>query len=77
MEELIKQKLFKQTNGGTAGLDPRCKLLLLIAVGVVSFFLTGELCGLLLVLSVGAFLPWAEAWGRHAGAFWDLSWFPC
>ena len=63
MEEQIKQNLIKQRYNGTARLDPRCKLFLLIAVGIISFLLTGGLSGFLLTLSVGGVLTFGSAGG--------------
>lgn len=63
MEEQIKQNLMRHAYNGTACLDPRCKLFLLIAVGIISFLLTGGLSGFLLILSVGVVLAFGSARG--------------
>lgn len=51
--------------GGTADIDPRVKLFLLLAIGFVSYFVAGELAGLLLMagfclfISLGRGVKWA------------------
>ena len=52
IKQIIKQRAFQ----GTALLDPRCKLLLLIGIGFVSYFLGGELVSFMLVLAYGLFI---------------------
>ena len=52
IKQIIKQRAFQ----GTALLDPRCKLLLLIGIGCVSYFLRGELVSFMLVLAYGLFI---------------------
>ena len=52
IKQIIKQRAFQ----GTALLDPRCKLLLLIGIGCVSYFLGGELVSFMLVLAYGLFI---------------------
>jgi energy-coupling factor transporter transmembrane protein EcfT len=42
--------------GGTANLDPRCKLLLLIAVGMVNYFLSGDVVSLSLMIVFCTFI---------------------
>jgi len=57
MEEIhIKQMIERQSFRGSALLDPRCKLLLLICIGFVSYFLTGEAVSLALMLAYGLFI---------------------
>ena len=41
-ETQIKQIIERQPLHGTALLDPRCKILLLVCIGFVSYFLAGE-----------------------------------
>ena len=53
IKQIIKQRAFQ----GTALLDPRCKLLLLIVIGCVSYFLGGELVSFMLELAYGLFIP--------------------
>ena len=44
MEEAqIKQIIERQPLHGSALLDPRCKILLLVCIGFVSYFLAGQL----------------------------------
>ena len=52
IKQIIKQRAFQ----GTALLDPRCKLLLLIGIGCVSYFLGWELVSFMLVLAYGLFI---------------------
>lgn len=52
IKQIIKQRAFQ----GTALLDPRCKLLLLIGIGCVSYFSGGELVSFMLVLAYGLFI---------------------
>lgn len=54
MEEAqIKQIIERQPLHGSALLDPRCKILLLICIGFVSYFLAGEVVSLALMLVYG------------------------
>ena len=54
MEETqIKQIIEQQTFHGSALLDPRCKILLLVCIGFVSYFLAGEVVSLALMLVYG------------------------
>ena len=41
-ESQIKQIIEQQPLHGSALLDPRCKILLLVCIGFVSYFLAGE-----------------------------------
>lgn len=50
--ELISVNL----NKGTANLDPRCKLISLILVGSITFFINSDLAGLLFVLGISIFI---------------------
>ena len=51
MEEAkIKQIIERQPLHGSALLDPRCKILLLVCIGFVSYFLAGEVVSLALML---------------------------
>lgn len=57
MEETqIKQIIERQPLHGSALLDPRCKILLLICIGCVSYFLGGELVSFALMLTYGLFI---------------------
>ena len=51
-ETQIKQIIERQPLHGTALLDPRCKILLLVCIGFVSYFLAGEVVSLALMLSL-------------------------
>ena len=54
MEEAqIKQIIERQPLHGSALLDPRCKILLLVCIGFVSYFLAGEVVSLVLMLVYG------------------------
>ena len=55
-EPQIKQIIKQRASQGTALLDPRCKLLLLIGIGCVRYFLGGELVSFMLVLAFGLFI---------------------
>lgn len=56
MENEIKQKIIEQPYRGTALLDPRCKGLLLILLGSVSYFVNGEVVSLVLVFGFSLFI---------------------
>ena len=57
MEEAkIKQIIERQPLHGSALLDPRCKILLLVCIGFVSYFLAGEVVSLALMLVYGLFI---------------------
>lgn len=57
MEEAqIKQIIERQPLHGSALLDPRCKILLLVCIGFVSYFLSGEVVSLALMLVYGLFI---------------------
>ena len=49
-ESQIKQIIEQQPLHGSALLDPRCKILLLVCIGFVSYFLAGEVVSLALSL---------------------------
>lgn len=55
-ESQIKQIIERQPLHGTALLDPRCKFLLLICIGCVSYFLGGEMASFALMLGLGLFI---------------------
>ena len=55
-ETQIKQIIERQPLHGTALLDPRCKILLLVCIGFVSYFLAGEVVSLALMLVYGLFI---------------------
>ena len=56
MNQSIREKILAVSFHGTARLDPRLKLLLLIILGCVSFFINGDIPVLLLMLSVTLFV---------------------
>jgi len=55
-ESQIKQIIEQQSLHGSALLDPRCKILLLVCIGFVSYFLAGEVVSLALMLVYGLFI---------------------
>lgn len=55
-EKEIKQMLTTQYFQGTACLDPRCKMLLLIMIGFVSYFLSGDVVSLTLIIGYALFI---------------------
>ena len=55
-ESQIKQIIEQQPLHGSALLDPRCKILLLVCIGFVSYFLAGEVVSLALMLMFGVTL---------------------
>lgn len=66
MEETqIKQIIKRQPLRGSALLDPRCKILLLICIGCISYFLGGEVISFALMLVYGLFIA-AGNGGRWA-----------
>lgn len=56
MEDKIRELITTQQFHGTALLDPRCKGLLLILLGFVSYFLNGEVVSLALVAGFAIFI---------------------
>lgn len=56
MEQGLKELITKQKYHGTAAFDPRCKLLLLISLGFVSYFLMGDLTSFVLMLGFCLFI---------------------
>lgn len=59
MEEAqIKQIIERQPLHGSALLDPRCKILLLVCIGFVSYFLAGEVVVSRSCWFMGCLLPW-------------------
>ena len=61
MEEAqIKQIIERQPLHGSALLDPRCKILLLVCIGFVSYFLAGEVVSLALMLVYGLFIAFGN-----------------
>lgn len=64
MEEKIKQIITQKQFKRTAALDPRCKVLLLIMIGLVSYFLNGEVVSFALILGFALFI------GIGNGAVW-------
>ena len=52
IQEKIEQSLFP----GTANLDPRCKLLLLVFLGFFSYMIIGDVTGLLLMVLFGSLI---------------------
>ena len=56
MENSLKEIITQRKYRGTALLDPRCKLFLLISIGFVSYFLTGNIPSLLLIITFGLLL---------------------
>lgn len=55
-DRIIKQKITEHTFKRTALLDPRCKGLLLILLGLASYFVNGEVVSLALVLGFALFI---------------------
>lgn len=60
-ESQIKQIIEQQPLHGSALLDPRCKILLLVCIGFVSYFLAGEVVSLALCWCMACLLPWGTA----------------
>lgn len=56
MEETIKKRILKRKYQRTATLDPRCKLLLLIMVGSVSYFINSEMASFALAVGLAVFI---------------------
>lgn len=56
MNQSLRDKILEVSFHGTARLDPRLKLIMLIILGVVSFFINGEIPELLLMLAVTVFV---------------------
>lgn len=56
MDNSITEQIVEDKFHGTANLDPRCKLLLLIFIGFISYFIIGDVSGLLLMLGLCLFI---------------------
>lgn len=56
MEERIKGQITKRKFYRTAALDPRCKILLLIMVGSVSYFVNSDVAGIALIMGGALFI---------------------
>lgn len=56
MEETIKKRILKRKYQRTATLDPRCKLLLLIMIGSVSYFINSDIASFTLVVGFAVFI---------------------
>ena len=56
MEDKIREQITKRQFRRTATLDPRCKGLLLILIGCVSYFLNGEVMSFVLVIGFALFI---------------------
>ena len=56
MNQSVRQKILHVSFKGTARLDPRIKLIMLIVLGVVSFSVNGDIPMLLLMLAVAVFV---------------------
>ncbi len=54
--ESIRSKITEVSYKGTARLDPRLKLLMLAVIGVVSFFINGDIPECLLMLAIAIFV---------------------
>ncbi len=65
MDESIRNKIMAVSFHGTARLDPRLKLIMLMILGCVSFFVNGDIPELLLMLAVSVFVcaGSASGWG--------------
>ena len=75
MEETqIKQIIERQPLHGSALLDPRCKILLLVCIGFVSYFLAGEVVSLTLMLVYGLFIAFGngEKWAVKMIVFYVI-----
>ena len=57
-ESQIKQIIEQQPLHGSALLDPRCKILLLVCIGFVSYFLAGEVVTSRSCWCMACLLPW-------------------
>ncbi len=64
-DESIRDKIMAVSYHGTARLDPRLKLIMLMILGCVSFFVNGDIPELLLMLAVSVFVCAGSApgWG--------------
>lgn len=56
LREIITQRQYM----GTATFDPRCKLFLLLAIGFVSYFVTGNIPSFLMTMGFAAFISFGE-----------------
>ncbi len=65
MDESVRDRITKVSFKGTARLDPRIKLIMLLILGFVSFFINGDIPELVLMIAVSAFVSAGSApkWG--------------
>lgn len=56
MEQTIKRLVTERGFYRTAALDPRCKILLLILIGSVSYFVNSDIASLMLILGFAIFI---------------------
>ncbi|MDR0288242.1 MAG: energy-coupling factor transporter transmembrane protein EcfT [Clostridiales bacterium] len=63
MERTTLEQITHSQFYGTATLDPRCKLLLLISIGVVSYILVGDVASISLMIGFSLFVSFGEMAG--------------
>ena len=65
MNESVRDRIMAVSFHGTARLDPRLKLFMLIVLGCISFFINGDIPELMLMLAITAFVCAGSApgWG--------------
>ena len=68
----VREKINAVSFHGTARLDPRCKLIMLMILGLISFFINGDIPYLMLMLGVTIFVCFGSAlrWGIKMLAFY-------
>ncbi|MCR4750242.1 MAG: energy-coupling factor transporter transmembrane protein EcfT [Lachnospiraceae bacterium] len=65
MNESVRERIMDVSFHGTARLDPRLKLVMLIVLGCVSFFINGDIPEMMLMIAVSVFVCAGSApnWG--------------
>lgn len=71
MESKSKKKIEQKEYRATATLDPRCKLIQLILIGFVSYFVNCDIAGILLICVLGVYISFGN------GCKWALKMFIC
>ncbi len=72
MNDPVRKKITKTTFHGTARLDPRLKLVMLVVMGGVSFFINGDIPELMLMTAITIFICAGSdpGWGIRMLAFY-------
>lgn len=74
MENSLREVITQRQYMGTATFDPRCKLFLLISIGFVSYFLTGNIPSLLMIMGFAVFISFGDgfSWAAKTAIFYMI-----